>query len=97
MKNLLLAGAAILALAATSPAMAADAPSAPKPAHAQHKGHEHHPAIRKAQHALEVALKALDHADHDFGGHRAKAMELIKQAQAELKAAVEYDAQHDKK
>ncbi|HEY9721524.1 MAG TPA: hypothetical protein V6D47_05895 [Oscillatoriaceae cyanobacterium] len=97
MKNLLLAATAILALAATTPALAADGANAAKPAHAKRAGHERHPEIRRAQHALANALTALDKANHDFGGHRAKAMELIKQAQAELNAALAYDAQHDKK
>ena len=32
----------------------------------------------------------IEKAEHHFGGHRAKALELVKQAEGELKQAVEY-------
>jgi len=46
--------------------------------------------IHAAAKSLEDAEKHLTRAEHPFGGHRAKALELVKQAEAELKQAVEY-------
>jgi hypothetical protein len=55
------------------------------------------PATRSGLHLIHAAAKALEDADrhlsraeHHFGGHRAKALELVKQAEGELKQAVEY-------
>jgi hypothetical protein len=41
------------------------------------------------------AERQLSQAAHDYGGHRVKAMELIKQAQEELKDGLEYDRTHE--
>ena len=60
------------------------------------RGGEHHPQIRGAMHALKNAERHLEHAAHDFGGHRARALELIKQAEQELYAGLEYDRTHEK-
>jgi hypothetical protein len=46
--------------------------------------------IHAAAKALEDAEKHLQRAEHNFGGHRAKALELVKQAEGELKQAVEF-------
>ena len=46
--------------------------------------------IHAAAKSLEDAEKHLQRAEHHFGGHRAKALELVKQAEEELKHAVEY-------
>src|SRR5215813_10616198 len=46
--------------------------------------------IHAAAKSLEDAEKHLTRAEHHFGGHRAKALDLVKQAEAELKQAVEY-------
>jgi len=54
----------------------------------------HHPQIVKAQKALDTAAMHLGKAMHEYGGHRAKALDLIKQAQAELTAALDYANQH---
>ena len=52
---------------------------------------ERHPEIRAAQRDLASAKSHLQAAARDFGGHRAKAVELIEQAQDELKKAVDFD------
>jgi membrane protein required for beta-lactamase induction len=52
---------------------------------------EVHPEIRAAQRALANAMDHLEKAAHDFGGHRVKAIEHIRQAQAELTAAQQFD------
>jgi len=46
--------------------------------------------IHAAAKSLEDAEKHLQRAEHHFGGHRVKALELVKQAEDELKQAVEY-------
>jgi hypothetical protein len=46
--------------------------------------------IHAAAKSLEDAEKHLQRAEHPFGGHRARALELVKQAEGELKQAVEY-------
>jgi hypothetical protein len=55
---------------------------------------ERHPQIHGAMRALNVAARHLERAEHDFGGHRAKALELVKQAEGELKEALEYAKAH---
>jgi hypothetical protein len=58
---------------------------------AEWKGHPH---LHKAHQAIDNAMKALKQADDkkktEFGGHRAKAEELLTQAQHEIEAAVDY-------
>ena len=46
--------------------------------------------IHAAAKSLEDAEKHLQRAEHHFGGHRAKALELVKQAEQELDAALAY-------
>src|SRR6516225_1152815 len=46
--------------------------------------------IHAAAKSLEDAEKHLTRAEHHFGGHRAKALELVKQAEDEVKQAIEY-------
>ncbi|HKW53060.1 MAG TPA: hypothetical protein VJO12_05155, partial [Stellaceae bacterium] len=52
---------------------------------------ERHPAIRAAINALEKAKLDLQHADHDFGGHRVEAIESIDRAIEQLRVAQRYD------
>ncbi|HYA91962.1 MAG TPA: hypothetical protein VEK32_10740 [Thermodesulfobacteriota bacterium] len=52
---------------------------------------EQHPAIRAAIKALEKAKYDLEHAAHDFGGHRAEALEAVNRAIEQLRKALEYD------
>jgi hypothetical protein len=60
-----------------------------KPAVAVH--HEHHPEIHKAMRKLKAAKEDLEKAEHDYGGHRVKAIEAINHAIQELKEALESD------
>ena len=46
--------------------------------------------IHAAAKSLEDAERHLQRSEHHFGGHRVKALELVKQAEGELKQAVEY-------
>lgn len=54
---------------------------------------ERHPEIRKAITSLERAKYALQHASHDFGGHRADALAATDKAIEQLKLALQYDKQ----
>jgi len=78
-----------LTLGLMTPAMVVAAPT-PKPVPAP-AAPEHHPAIRAAIEALEKAKYELQHADHDFGGHRAEALEATDNAIKQLKIALQYD------
>lgn len=76
-----------LVLGVSSLASAQDKPARPQ------RG-ERHPQIHAAMRAFNVAARHLEHAEHHFGGHRAKALELVKQAEGELKQALEYAQAH---
>src|SRR5712692_10015037 len=66
------------------------ATEAPKP-HQAGEALDKHPALHKAIVALFDAKRDLEHADHDFGGHRKQAIEDIDKAVAQLKLAMQYD------
>jgi hypothetical protein len=80
------AGSLMLAV----PAVLAQQTETPAPA-APHM--ERHPAIRRAIRALEAAKLDMQHADHDFGGHRVAALAACDQAIAQLQDALKYDPQ----
>ena len=52
---------------------------------------ERHPQIRSAQRLLNQAQLHLERAKHDYSGHRIRAIEHIRAAQAELQAALASD------
>jgi len=52
---------------------------------------ERHPEIRKAIAALERAKTDMQHASHDFGGHRADALAACDRAIEQLKLALQFD------
>jgi len=56
---------------------------------------ERHPAIRMAQKDLMHAKGVLEHADHDFAGHRVKALGHINEALEELRMALQADSGDD--
>ncbi|HYB72563.1 MAG TPA: hypothetical protein VED18_04265 [Candidatus Sulfotelmatobacter sp.] len=51
---------------------------------------EPHPQIHAAIRALRSAAGHLERAAHDYGGHRTKALELVRGAEAELQQALAY-------
>ena len=53
--------------------------------------HEAHPAIHRAIKALEEAKVYMEHADHDFGGHRKQALEDCEKAIHQLRLALQTD------
>jgi hypothetical protein len=52
---------------------------------------EEHPRIRAAIRALQNARVDLEHADHDFGGHRVEAIRAVDVALDQLRQALRYD------
>jgi hypothetical protein len=97
MKHWFLATLAVVALAfaLALPAAAPAAPATPKPhpaaAAAPAPAPEPHPEIREAIASLQHAREHLDHAAHDFGGHRVDAIQAIDQAIAQLRICLKYD------
>ena len=52
---------------------------------------ERHPEIRKAIEQLKRAKADLQHASHDFGGHREAALKACDEAIEQLGQALQYD------
>lgn len=55
---------------------------------------EPQPKMREALADLEAARVKLEHADHDKGGHRERALELVNQAIAQIKEGIRFDNRH---
>jgi hypothetical protein len=49
-----------------------------------------HPQIEGALHALHEAREHLEHASHDFGGHRVDALHAIDEADRQLRICMQY-------
>jgi thermostable 8-oxoguanine DNA glycosylase len=54
-----------------------------------------HPRIAAAIRQLEDAIQYMQAAPHDFGGHKAKAIEESRKAINQLQAAMKYRANQD--
>ena len=52
------------------------------------------PKMRAALDSLRDAQRSLEQASHDKGGHRAKALQLTKQAIDEVQAGIRFDNRH---
>jgi len=98
--SLLALAALILAFAFHAPASAApnkaNAPAVPstsaQPATAAETiPAEPHPQIRQALAALRRAKEHMEHAAHDFGGHRVEALEATNKAIEQLEICLKYD------
>ena len=55
---------------------------------------ERHPHIRNAMRGLGNAERQLERAAHIYGGHRARALELVRGARVELDQGLAYAAAH---
>jgi hypothetical protein len=55
---------------------------------------EQQPLMQDALSALNSAIASLEKAEHDKGGHRAKALDLAKQAREEVKAGIAFANTH---
>jgi len=54
---------------------------------------ERHPAIHRALVSLREAKAYLEHANHDFGGHRVAAIKAVDEAVQQLELAQKFDKQ----
>jgi ABC-type sugar transport system substrate-binding protein len=86
----LLTATIMISLLTLAPAAATAAPT-PKPAAAPVPPPEPHPHIRAAIHELREAKRELQTASHDFGGHRAEAVEAVDNAIRQLEKALQSD------
>lgn len=97
-------GLAVLTILVFALTLPVSAPAAPAPhravaaatasnanASAAAAQRERHPEIRAAMDSLRQAHENLDHAAHDFGGHRTAAIKHIDQAMHELELCMRYD------
>ena len=69
------------------------------PASGHEDKHEHGPGhghMRAALEQLRSAKKSLEQAAHEFGGHRAKALDLTKKAIDEVEDGIKFAEQHPK-
>lgn len=82
--------ALLIAVAPTHGLRAQGASPAPHRSGAREKN-EAHPRIRAAIRQLEAAKKELQEAPHDFGGHRADAVQAVDKAIEQLRLALQYD------
>jgi hypothetical protein len=82
---------AVLVFALSFPVAVPAAPPAPQPTPAAAPAREPHPEIRAAIGDLRQARERLDHAAHDFGGHRVAAMKSIDEALEQLQICMKYD------
>jgi hypothetical protein len=98
--SLLIMASLILAFAfiATAPAApnktntpAAPAASALPATPAATPAAEPHPQIREALASLRRAKEHMEHAAHDFGGHRVEAIEATNQAIKQLELCLKFD------
>jgi hypothetical protein len=81
-----------LILGASTTGLTQTAPSVPPPTQRPATGRHLH--IMAAERALRHAERQLEEAAHHFGGHRVKALELVKQAEVELREALAYANAH---
>ncbi len=93
MKKWIIGAVAIVTLifVLSFPAVAPAAPPAP-PAHpAAAAAAEPHPEIRDAIASLRRARDHMEHAAHDFGGHRVDAIHATDEAIRQLQICLQYD------
>jgi hypothetical protein len=88
----LIVALALIVSAPAEPSRAAALPAASaQPAPAPAAAAEPHPEIREALGALRRAKEHMEHAAHDFGGHRVEAIEATNQAIRQLELCLKYD------
>jgi len=74
-----------------APAAAAVPAATPQPAATPAAVPEPHPEIREAIASLRRAKDHLEHAAHDFGGHRVEAIKTTDEAIRQLQDCLNYD------
>ena len=55
-----------------------------------------HPRISAAIHELQEAIRYMEAAPHDFGGHKAEALQASRNAVRQLNLALAYRAKEDR-
>jgi hypothetical protein len=93
MRKLLLAAAVSLAAGFAAPAVPAQPQPEQRPPLARERAE--HPRIAAAIRELEEAIRYMEKAPHDFGGHKASAIGASRQAVTELRQALAYRASKD--
>ena len=89
-----LALGAVLLTTAVTAQTPPPAPSAPPPQGEPRQRPGRHPHMLAASRDLERAGKQLEKAAHHYDGHRAKALELVKQAERELQEGLKWAEAH---
>ncbi|HXZ18619.1 MAG TPA: hypothetical protein VEG63_01640 [Candidatus Acidoferrales bacterium] len=79
-----------LALSVAAPSGKAVPPPSPTPAAASPATPEH-PEIHEAIAALRRAKEHMEHAAHDFGGHKVEALRATDEAIHQLEVCLKYD------
>jgi len=74
-----------------TPGAAAVPTATPQPAAAPAALPEPHPEIREAMASLRRAKEHLEHAAHDFGGHRVEAIKAIDESLHQLQDCLKFD------
>ena len=93
----LLALVMAFAYTASAPAAPHEAGATAEPSASPHPGAttatpaERHPEIREAIASLRRAKQHLEHAAHDFGGHRVEAIRATDEAIHQLEECLKYD------
>ena len=96
-RNLWLSGMALAAVLGTTTVTAqppTTPPAAPPPQGERPARPGRHPHIHAATRDLERAETQLEKAAHHYDGHRAKALELVKQAEKELQEGLRWAEAH---
>lgn len=92
-----------LAAAAAPPVVVPPATMVPRPQpystatpnrHWQRNQHRSDRNISNVRRHLEHVIDELQHDQHDYGGHRETALDLLRQAREQLVIAERFDAQH---
>jgi hypothetical protein len=82
---------AVLVFALSFPVAVPAAPRTPQPKPSPAAAAEPHPELRAAMANLREAREHLDHAAHDFGGHRVAAIKAVDVAIHEVDEAMKYN------
>jgi len=90
MAAFLVVALALFVAAPSGKAVPSPSPS-PSPAAASPAPTPDHPEIRDAIGALRNARNHLEHARHDFGGHKAEAIRATDEAIRQLEVCLKYD------
>ena len=87
----LVAGVVLTKTAPAAPDAKAVPAAASRPAPAEATPAEPHPEIREAIGSLRRAKEHMEHAAHDFGGHRVDAIHATDDAIHQLEVCLRYD------